>query len=70
MNFKSIAVLLAIVILGACNETSNQSTSSKDSTVTSSPDNTTVSPGTPDPAKTGAVDSSMNKTDSLALYKR
>jgi hypothetical protein len=70
MNFKGITVLLAILILGACNETANQSTTSKDSTVTHDPDNTTVSPGTPDPAKTGTVDSSMNKTDSLARDKR
>lgn len=70
MNIKSIIAILGITILTSCNETSNQSGSSKDSNVIKDSDNTPVSPGTPGPAKNGAVDSSMNKTDSLALDKR
>jgi hypothetical protein len=70
MNIKAIAAILGITILTSCNETTNQSGSSMDSTVTKDSDYTTVSPGTPGPAKIGAVDSSMNKTDSLALDKR
>jgi hypothetical protein len=70
MNIKALAAILAITILTSCNETSTQSGSSKDSTVTQDSDNTTLSPGTADPARNGIMDSSVNKTDSLARDKR
>jgi hypothetical protein len=70
MKIKYITAFAILAFLMACNEPSNQATNSEDSTVTLTPDNTTVSPGTPDSAKNGILDSSGTKTDSLARDKR
>jgi hypothetical protein len=70
MKTKGIVALIALVFFLGCNQASNQSTKSQDSTVTPATNNITVSPGTNDPLKNGMQDSAMSHLDSGSLNKR
>lgn len=71
MKTRWIAIVASLMIIAACGDSSNQSNTTQDSTVTMDPNNTTVSPGTPDAAKNGVDDTAaLNRTDSLAQDKR
>ncbi len=67
---KRILAIIVIGFMAACNNTSTDSTSTKDSSVIKGESSTTVSPGTMGPAKNDMQDSSMNNLDSGNLNKR
>lgn len=70
MKPKLIIFLMVVAFVAACNETANNSTSEKDSTMTLDPNNSTVSPGLPDTGTSHSQDSAMTHIDSTNLNKR